>query len=134
MRDAQYETLSLTWDGPVLTIGLNRPDNLNAFNVQLHHDLARCLFRVNYDHETRVIVLTGVGRAFSAGGDMTTEAISPRDFAEQSVEGRNIVYGLLECSKLVICRMNGDAIGLALQLQFHLDVSPSRCGLVGSSP
>jgi len=66
-------------------------------------------------------VLTGVGRAFSAGGDMTTEAISPRDFAEQSVEGRNIVYGLLECSKLVICRMNGDAIGLGATVALLCD-------------
>jgi enoyl-CoA hydratase len=132
MPDANYETLALSRAGEILTIRLNRPAQLNAFNNQLHHDLARCLFEVNYDHQTRVIVLTGEGKAFSAGGDMTTDTISPRDFAEQSIDGRNIVYGLLECSKLVICRMNGDAIGLgatvALLCDFVIAANTARIG------
>jgi len=129
---AEYETLALSRAGEVLTIRLNRPAQLNAFNPQMHHDLARCLFEVTYDHQTRVIVLIGEGKAFSAGGDMTTETISPRDFAEQSIDGRNIVYGLLECSKLVICRMNGDAIGLgatiALLCDFVIAANTARIG------
>ena len=132
MSEPVYETLSLSRDSAVLTIKLNRPERLNAFNDQLHHDLARCLFEVNYDPETRVIILTGAGRAFSAGGDMTTDAISPRNFAEQSLDARNIVYGLLECSKLVICRMNGDAIGLgatvALLCDFVIASDTARIG------
>jgi enoyl-CoA hydratase len=132
LPDKGYETLKLTRSEGILRITLNRPQNLNAFNDQLHHELARCLFEVSYDAEARLIILTGEGKAFSAGGDMTAKSLSPRDFAEQALDARNIVGGLLECSKLVICRMNGDAVGLgatvALLCDFVIAVDTARIG------
>jgi enoyl-CoA hydratase len=59
-------------DGPLRIITLNRPASLNAVNDVLHTGLARLWPRLSEDHEARCAVLTGAGRAFSAGGDLTS--------------------------------------------------------------
>ena len=127
-----YETLTLERDAAALTITLNRPDHHNAFSQTLHHELGRCLFDLRHDRETRVVILTGAGKAFSAGGDMTEAPPNPREFAQGASEGREIVYGLLECPQLIICRMNGDGIGLgatvALMCDFVFAADTARIG------
>lgn len=127
-----YDHIKLSRDGAVLTISLNRPEIFNAFNSAMHHSLARFLFDVAYDEETKVIILTGEGRAFSAGGDMSAEKITPAAFAHEAIDARNIVQGLLDCEKPIICRMNGDAIGLgatiALLCDFVIAADTARIG------
>jgi enoyl-CoA hydratase len=73
-------------------------------------------------NDIRVVVLTGAGRAFSAGGDMTEERETVAVFAEEAAVGREIVFGMLDCEKPVVCRMNGDAIGLGATLALLSDV------------
>jgi enoyl-CoA hydratase len=117
-----YDHIKLTRNGAVLTISLDRPEKFNAFNPAMHHALARLLFDVSYDEEIKVIVLTGEGRAFSAGGDMSSERITPAEFAHEAIDARNIVQGLLDCDKPIICRLNGDAIGLGATIALLCDV------------
>lgn len=70
MRDASYETLLVEHAAGVTTITLNRPDRLNAFNAQMSAELTDALVRFDADDATRVIVVTGAGKAFSAGADV----------------------------------------------------------------
>ncbi|MFQ5521124.1 MAG: enoyl-CoA hydratase/isomerase family protein, partial [Candidatus Methylomirabilia bacterium] len=62
-----YQTLEVKRDGTVLIVTLNRPEKLNAINATLHAELAAIFGEIARDPETRAVVLTGAGRAFSAG-------------------------------------------------------------------
>jgi enoyl-CoA hydratase len=127
-----YDTLKLDRNGATLTITLNRPQQYNAFSQTLHHELGRCLFDLRRDRQTRLVILTGAGNAFSAGGDMTEAPPNAAEFAQGAGEGREIVYGLLECPQPIICRMNGDAVGLgatlALMCDFVIAADTARIG------
>ena len=128
----KYETLRLDRSGALLTITLSRPEQRNAFSRTMHHELGRCLFELRHDHDIRLVVLTGEGRAFSAGGDMTEPAHDPAEFARSASEAREIVHGLLGCPQPVICKMNGDAVGLgatvALLCDFVIAADTARIG------
>lgn len=122
----QYETLALSHTGRVLTVALNRPDDLNAVNHEMHEELARVFYEAADDPASDVIVLTGAGAAFCAGGDINwlkqeTEA-TPTPFMIESRVVRKIVHGLLDCPKPVIAAVNGDAIGLGASLALLCDV------------
>ena len=119
---SDFETIVVNRDGAVLTVTLNRPDRYNAFSQTMHRELGRCLFELRHDRETRLVILTGAGRAFSAGGDMTEAPPDAREFAQGASEGREIVYGLLECPQPIICRLNGDAVGLGATVALLCDV------------
>ena len=62
-----YETVMVERHGSVAVVSLNRPDNLNSFNKTLRRDLLLAVREVNGDDSVRVVVVTGVGRVFSAG-------------------------------------------------------------------
>ena len=66
-----YERIRTERKGRILTLTLNRPEHLNAIDDQMHQELTRIFYDVQDDGEADVIVLTGAGRAFSAGGDYT---------------------------------------------------------------
>ncbi|MCC2651319.1 MAG: hypothetical protein K0Q60_1482, partial [Microvirga sp.] len=66
-------TLRCTVDGPVATITLARPDKMNAFNATMHAELRDALDQCERDENVRVVVLTGEGRAFSSGQDLTVD-------------------------------------------------------------
>src|SRR3546814_16163658 len=109
--------IELTSDGPIRIVRLNRPEQLNATNHVLHNGLAGLFPQIDDDADARAVVITGNGRAFSAGGDFTYlhELISDEDLRRQSlVDGRQIVTGLLACSVPVITTVHGPAVGLAL--------------------
>ncbi|WP_433631602.1 enoyl-CoA hydratase/isomerase family protein [Nocardia sp. CA-120079] len=106
-------------EGPVRIITLNRPDALNAVNDPLHHGLARLWSRLSADPQARVAVLTGAGRAFSAGGDFTYLEELSRDSelrAKTIADGRDIVLGMARCRIPVIAAVNGPAVGLGCSL------------------
>ena len=67
---SEYETVNVHRYGAAATIELNRPDSLNAWNAQLGHDLLAAITRAAQDDEVRAVVITGAGRAFSAGADL----------------------------------------------------------------
>jgi enoyl-CoA hydratase len=117
-----YDLINLSRGDGVLTASLNRPEKYNAFNSVMHRSLGRFLSDVTYDEEVRVVVLTGEGKAFSAGGDMSSEKLSAGDFAQESIDARRIVQGILDCTKPIVCRLNGDAIGLGATVALLCDV------------
>ncbi|WP_327100742.1 enoyl-CoA hydratase/isomerase family protein [Nocardia vinacea] len=106
-------------EGPVRIVTLNRPDALNAVNDPLHAGLARLWPRLSADRGARVAVLTGAGRAFSAGGDFTYLEELSRDSdlrAKTIADGRDIVLGMARCRIPVIAAVNGPAVGLGCSL------------------
>jgi len=119
------QTIELAREGRLLRITMNRPDALNAVNLQLHDDLAEALWFAQVDSGSDVVVLTGAGRAFSAGGDLghiENNARNPHLFDHESRVAKRIVTTLLDIDKPVVCRMNGHAVGLGATLALLCDV------------
>lgn len=112
-------------DGPIRIVRLNRPNELNATNHELHHALA-CLFpQVDDDIDARAVVLTGNGRAFSAGGDFAYLDELTQDAAlrhETLVDGKRIVAGMAACRVPIIAAVNGPAVGLGCSLVALSDI------------
>lgn len=106
-------------DGSLRIITLNRPDDLNAVNDPLHEGLARLWPRLSADRDTRAAVITGAGRAFSAGGDFAYLAELAKDAdlrAKTIADGREIVLGMARCRVPVVAAVNGPAVGLGCSL------------------
>lgn len=120
-----YETIALARKGRLLTIELNRPDSLNAVNLRLHEELAEAFVFAAMDKESDVIVLTGAGRAFSAGGDLehiANNAANPALFDEEVRLAKRILFAMLDLDKPLVCRLNGHAVGLGATLALFCDV------------
>jgi 2-(1,2-epoxy-1,2-dihydrophenyl)acetyl-CoA isomerase len=109
-------------DGAVLTITLNRPDVLNAFNSAVHDALATAL-RDARDSEVRAVVLTGAGRAFCVGQDLTEFREAPGDIGERLRSGyhRNVL-AIRGLEKPVIAAVNGAAAGAGLSIACACDI------------
>jgi enoyl-CoA hydratase len=117
--------LEVEADGPIRVVRLNRPDQLNATNHELHRGLAELFPQINDDAEARVVVLTGRGRAFSAGGDFTyldELARDERRRQETLTDGRRIVTGMVGCRVPIIAAVNGPAVGLGCSLVALSDI------------
>src|ERR1700749_3697837 len=87
-------------DGPLRIITLNRPESLNSVNDDLHHGLAKLWQRLTDDLTARAAVITGAGRAFSAGGDFgyLEELANDADLRAKTItDGREIVLGMARC-------------------------------------
>ncbi len=120
-----YETLLLTRKGRLLTITLNRPDAMNAVNLPMHEELADVFTYAAADPHSDVIVLTGAGRAFSAGGDLdhiAHNAANPHLFDHEVRVAKRIVFAMLDLDKPLVCRLNGHAVGLGATLALFSDV------------
>lgn len=112
-------------DGPIRIVTLNRPDALNAVNHSLHRGLATIWARLSEDRDVRAAVLTGAGKAFSAGGDFSylRQLRDDRDLREVSIQdGREIVLGMARCRVPVVAAVNGPAVGLGCSLVALSDV------------
>jgi enoyl-CoA hydratase len=121
----QLGTIELKRDGRLLRIILNRPDALNAVNLELHDDLAAALWFAQNDSASDVILLTGAGKAFSAGGDIAhieKNARNPHLFDHEAQMAKRIIFTLLDIDKPVVCCMNGHAVGLGATLALMCDI------------
>lgn len=121
----QFETVALARQGRLLSITLNRPDALNGVNAQMHQDLVDVVRFVESDEHSDVLLLSGAGRAFSAGGDfayMAENAAHPERFDIDVQRAKRIVYGILDLEKPLVCKMNGHAVGLGATLALLCDV------------
>jgi len=110
----------------VATITLNRPDKLNAFSGTMREDLVAALEACQADADCRVVVITGAGRAFCAGGDVDTmagmqKAGDVERFRKLLDAGRDIVTGIASMSKPVIAAVNGVAAGAGCNLALACD-------------
>ena len=120
-----YQAILFNRRGRVLEVTLNRPDKLNATDAVLHTELARVFTDITNDPDSDIVILTGAGRAFSAGGDVAwmQEAIDePHRFEQTMREARQIVFGLIDCEKPVIAKLNGHATGLGATIALFCDV------------
>ena len=126
MDFSAYKTLAFRRDGKVLHAAFNRPDTLNAIDSDAHADLDRLFGDVGADADTNVLVLTGNGRAFSAGGDIEhmQEIIDRPDlFLNDMAAAKRLIFSLLDCPKPVIAKINGPAIGLGATIALFCDLA-----------
>ncbi|MFO0995544.1 MAG: enoyl-CoA hydratase/isomerase family protein [Alphaproteobacteria bacterium] len=110
----------------VLLITINRPDKLNAATAVMHHEFSQVWLTVKHDPEVRVAVVTGAGRAFSAGGDLKEEMEKlddPTKIIEQGEEAAAIVYNMINLDKPIISAINGPAAGAGLAVALSADIS-----------
>jgi enoyl-CoA hydratase len=118
-------SLEVQVDGPIRTVVLNRPDELNAIDESLHWALANVWRQLAADTEARVVILTGAGRAFSAGGDLTwiTSFLDDAGARYASLrEGATIIEEQLDFPLPVIAAVNGPAVGLGCSMAILSDI------------
>ncbi len=112
-------------DGPVRIVRLSRPEQLNAINDELHLALTRLFPQLSADTDARVAVMTGEGRAFSAGGDfdlLDRMAKDPALRRDVIAEGRELVLNMIRCRVPVVAAVNGPAVGLGCSVIALADV------------
>lgn len=117
--------LSVTDDGPIRTVTINRPAELGSVNANLHWGLANVWRQLAADKAARVVVLTGAGRAFSAGGDLNwIETFGHDEVArDESIrEGAQIVEEMLRFPLPIIAAVNGPAVGLGCSVALLCDI------------
>lgn len=148
------ETLTWEVEDGVLTLTLNRPDQLNAFNLTMASELEQAFLRVRTDNAVRAVVVTGAGRAFCAGMDLTADgnvfgldesaAPTPQALREHLTEppfqdgvrdtGGKVTLAIHACDKPVIAAINGAAVGIGATMTLAMDVrlasTAARFGLV----
>jgi enoyl-CoA hydratase len=127
MKYSEYQHLLFERkeDG-ILLITINRPEVLNATNNRLHWELSRVWLDIGDDPDTRVVVVTGAGRAFSAGGDLEMierMAGNPATVAQAWKEAADIVYNMVNLDKPIISAINGVAVGAGLAVALMADIS-----------
>jgi enoyl-CoA hydratase len=128
MDYSEYQQLKIARIEPgILEIVMRaEPGKLSVTNARMHAELARIWLDVDRDPEARVAILRGEGRGFSAGGDLAMVEEMTRDFAVRARgwrEARDLVYNLINCSKMVISAMHGPAVGAGLVAGLLADIS-----------
>jgi enoyl-CoA hydratase len=122
-----YEHLRFERRGDgVLLITIDRPQRMNATNERLHTELAAVWREVDGDAGVRVAVVTGAGRAFSAGGDLEMVREMAGDYARVAAmagEAASLVTNMLDCEKPIISAINGTAVGAGLAVALMADIS-----------
>lgn len=126
-RYARFSRLLIDRPHPrVLRVVMNRPDKLNAADGEMHSDLTEIWRVIDADTSVNAVLLTGAGKAFSAGGDLDLVDRMMTDFDTRMrvwKEARDMVYNLINCSKPVVSAINGPAVGAGLALALLADVS-----------
>jgi enoyl-CoA hydratase len=119
------ETIRTDRDGDLLIVTIDHPTSvMNAVDEQLHHDLWELFRDLAAEREARAIVLTGSGRAFSAGGDMSwfPKLRSPDRLHALRREGKQLIWNLLDVEVPIVCALNGPAVGLGASVALLCDV------------
>lgn len=125
MNFDDYSCFKFERKGRVLHMSLNQPDKLNTLAGESHTQLSKVFRDIAEDEESDIVVLTGEGRVFSAGGDIEYMQYlydNPKEFYRCVREARNIVCSMLECDKIIVAKINGDAIGLGATVAVCCDM------------
>jgi enoyl-CoA hydratase len=122
---SRYTRFEFAREGRILTASIAAPGAVNAIDGALHAELAQVFTDLQQDPDSDLIVLTGKGRAFCAGGDFDwfdAQIADPKLFRDIGWEAKRIVTTLLDIEKPVICRLNGAAAGLGATIALMCDV------------
>lgn len=122
-----YQTIATEIRDRILTITLNRPDRLNAFNSTMLEELLGVLDDADADDEVRAILFTGAGRGYCAGADLgdggsTFDGGAKEEDAEHRDGGGLLTLRLFECKKPVIAAINGPAVGVGITMTLAMDI------------
>lgn len=127
MADNHFTSIRLEIKANVATLTLNRPDSLNSFTTAMHGEVKAALDRVEQDETVRALILTGAGRGFCAGQDLSDRAVAPgaeaNDLGQSVANYYNPLVLRLRRMKLpVICAVNGVAAGAGANIALACDI------------
>jgi enoyl-CoA hydratase/carnithine racemase len=135
-----YETIKYDIADQILTITLNRPDKLNAFNMTMMNELIAAFDKADADDNVRAIIVTGEGRGFCAGADLSSGgdtfdrdakrgpakrlASGAVDYSDPGIRdgGGQVTLRIFKCLKPVIGAINGPAVGIGVTMQLPMDI------------
>ena len=123
-----YEQILYDKNGPILTLTLNRPDKLNAYTQQMQTELIAALDAADADDDIRAIIVTGAGRGYCAGADLSAGGNTFNNDAPGRQGGLRrdgggiLTLRLFECLKPIISACNGPAVGVGATMQCAMDV------------
>jgi len=135
-----YKNLSLTHEGPIATVTLNRPDKLNALSVELMDEIRVCAEKFREDTATRVVIFAGAGKHFSAGADLTDPAraallSAPLIERRRATHlGQRMIRALLEIEQITIAAIHGACLGGAACIATACDFRIGADGCVVGYP
>lgn len=121
---SRYTRIKASRQGRVLTLALSNPKLMNAVDGEMHRELSRIFLDAADDTESDVIVLTGDGPAFSAGGDLNwmKRGFEAGEKGPDAAEAKRIVFSLLDLEKPIIAKVRGPAVGLGATIALMCDV------------
>jgi len=126
-RYSQYQTIKLTRSEPgILEIGMGEEGKLAVADATGHRELADVWREIDADPQTSVVIVRGVGKGFSGGGDLELVEAMANDFETRARvwrEARDIVYNVINCSKIIVSAMHGPAVGAGLVIGLLADIS-----------
>jgi enoyl-CoA hydratase/carnithine racemase len=135
MSQPTFETLLYAVEDGIATITLNRPDKLNAFTARMMAELIAVFDLTDADDAVRVVIVTGAGRAFCAGADLSAGGATFDRNSPQAVEreegkvgdvyrdgGGRVVLRIYESLKPIIAAVNGAAVGIGATMQLPMDI------------
>jgi enoyl-CoA hydratase len=130
-----FETIQYETDGPLAWLTLNRPDKLNAINAAMVSELNEALDRAEADHTVRVILLTGAGKAFSAGFDLEQDSGGGEDALRQELtDDFNIIMRFWDCPKPTIAAAHTYCLGSAMEMAVACDITLAATGCRFGAP
>ena len=130
-----FETLLFQKRGAVAHISLRRPQVANAYNMQMRDDFSQALDAVRDDPEVRALLITGEGRGFCAGADLTEFGTAPSQVIARQVRWERDVWGqLVNLDKPVVAGVHGYCIGSGLEIALLCDLRIAAAGTVFALP
>lgn len=122
--DAQFQRIEVRRRGRILELALNNPGKMNRVDALLHEELAHVFRWADDDSSSDVVILTGTGEAFCAGGDVDWMAAVARGEgpAPSAKDGKRMVRDLMDLDKPILAKVRGPAIGLGCTLALYCDV------------
>jgi enoyl-CoA hydratase/carnithine racemase len=123
-RDVAFEFLLYDVEDGILTLRLNRPEKLNAVNGQVNAEIVAAFDQADEDDDVRAVVVTGEGRAFCAGADLSGGA-DTFDYEEDQVRrdgGGLVTLRMFDFRKPIIAAINGPAVGMGVTMTLAMDV------------
>src|ERR687896_506117 len=137
MDYSSYQDLKVRGLEPgILEIVMGEEGKLAVATANAHAEMARIWLDIDRDPDARVAILRGAGKGFSAGGDLAMVEEMTHDFAARARvwrEARDLVYNMINCSKIIISAIHGPAVGAGLAAALMADISiaarnPRRIG------